>query len=160
MAAYFDIEIRGEVFRFVAAHLESNRISSSIYHKLIKVEVDEEYQNYALNFIKQLKNRIERRSDQTKTILEVIENSPYPVIIMGDFNDTPQSFTYQLLRKGRHDAFIEKGNGWGATFLKPVPMLRIDYVLYDPELTCTDYKTIKTIKSDHALVEASLHIND
>jgi endonuclease/exonuclease/phosphatase (EEP) superfamily protein YafD len=70
-------------------------------------------------------------------------------------NDTPQSFTYELLQKGRKDAFIEKGNGWGATYLKPFPLLRIDYILYDEELTCTDYKRIQAAQSDHALVEAS-----
>jgi endonuclease/exonuclease/phosphatase family metal-dependent hydrolase len=155
MAAYFDIEINGEIIRFVGTHLESNMISSNDYHTLVKLDVDEAYKTYALKFFKRLKSHILLRSSQTKTVLEAIKNSPYPVVIMGDLNDTPQSFTYELLQKGRKDAFIEKGNGWGATYLKPFPLLRIDYILYDEELTCTDYKRIRAAQSDHALVEAS-----
>jgi endonuclease/exonuclease/phosphatase family metal-dependent hydrolase len=159
ITAYFDIDIDGTVIRFVATHLQSNGISSKDYHRLVNVEVgDEEYKNYALNFAKRLKTLIIRRSNQTKTVLEAIEGSPYPVIVLGDFNDTPQSYTYQSLKKRRKDAFIEKGNGWGATYLKPVPLMRIDYILHDEELSCTSYKCISDIKSDHALLEASFKI--
>jgi endonuclease/exonuclease/phosphatase family metal-dependent hydrolase len=119
----------------------------------------DDYKDYALNFAKRLKTQIQRRSEQTKTVVEAINESPYPVIVMGDFNDTPQSYTYQQLKEGRKDAFIEKGSGWGATFLKPFPVLRIDYILHDEELECTSYKCISDIESDHALVEASFKIN-
>lgn len=160
LAAFFDIEIKGTVVRFVAVHLQSNGISSKDYHKLVNVELDDEYKEYALDFVKSLKVPIQRRSIQTKTVLEAIENSPYPVVILGDFNDTPQSFTYQQLKQGRKDAFIEKGSGWGATYLKPFPMLRIDYILHDDELSCTSYKCTREIRSDHALVQASFKIKE
>lgn len=158
MAAYFDIDVDGTIIRFMATHLQSNGVSSRDYHTLVNVEVGDEYKNYALNFAKRLQKLIIRRSNQTKTILETIEDSPYPVIILGDFNDTPQSFTYQTLKKGRKDAFVEKGNGWGATYLKPFPIMRIDYILHDEELTCTSYKCISNIKSDHAMLEASFKL--
>lgn len=158
MAAYFDIDVDGTVIRFIATHLQSNGVSSQDYHTLVNVEVVDEYKNYALTFAKRLRNLIIRRSNQTKTILETIDDSPYPVIILGDFNDTPQSFTYQTLKKGRKDAFVEKGNGWGATYLKPFPIVRIDYILHDEELACTSYECISTIKSDHALIEASFKL--
>ncbi len=159
MSAYFDIDINGEIVRFVATHLQSNGISSRDYHKLVKVEIDDVgYKNYAVNFIRKLKILIQRRSNQTNTVLEAIEDSPYPVVILGDFNDTPMSYTYQQLKEGRQDAFIEKGSGWGATYLKPFRMLRIDYILHDPELECLSYKYTTATKSDHALIEASFKI--
>jgi endonuclease/exonuclease/phosphatase family metal-dependent hydrolase len=157
MAAYFDIDIDGTVIRLVAAHLQSNRVSSADYHKLVSADIDKEY---AFRFANKLRRRILLRSEQTKTILNAIQDSPYPVMIVGDFNDTPQSYTYQQLKKGRKDAFIERGNGWGATYLKPFPLLRIDYVLHDPELACTSYECIFTVPSDHALVSTSFRITD
>ncbi|MDG2455586.1 MAG: endonuclease/exonuclease/phosphatase family protein [Bacteroidia bacterium] len=160
IAAYFDIDINGTVVRYVATHLQSNGINSSLYHKLVNVEIDEEYKSYALNFAKRLKKLIVQRSEQTKAIQEVIADSPYPVIILGDFNDTHQSYTYQQLKKGRKDAFIERGNGWGATYLKPFPIMRIDYILHDSELECTSYKCVSTIKSDHAMVEATFKLSN
>ena len=155
MAAFFDVEINGEIIRFFTVHLHSNSISSKDYHTLVNVELDDDYKHYALNFAKRLKTQIQRRAEQTNTVLDAINESPYPVVIMGDFNDTPQSFTYQQLKEGRKDAFIERGRGWGATYLKPFPILRIDYILHDEELECTSYNCISDIKSDHALVEAS-----
>jgi endonuclease/exonuclease/phosphatase (EEP) superfamily protein YafD len=121
--------------------------------------LNNEYKVYAIEFIHRLKKSSKLRSTQTQTILTSIDNSPYPVIILGDFNDTPQSYTYQKLQEGRKDAFIERGTGWGATYLKPLPFLRIDYILHDDELTCTSYQSSSSIKSDHSLVEASFNIS-
>ncbi len=155
MAAYFDIDINGETIRFVAVHLASNSLSARDYHKMIKVEADEKYKKYALDVVSRIKRGLLRRSKQASSILEAIADSPHPVVILGDFNDTPQSYAYQQLRNGRKDAFIEAGSGTGATFLKPFPLLRIDYILYDKQLECTNYASSQSIQSDHKLVEAS-----
>lgn len=155
LAAYFDIDINGTIIRYVATHLQSTGIVPTDYQKLVQVELDDHYKNYALGFVKKLKKRVLLRTKQAKTINAVLENSPYPIIILGDFNDTPQSYTYEQLRENRKDAFIEQGNGWGTTYLKPFPFLRIDYILYDNELECTSYSRTTEIKSDHAMVEAT-----
>ncbi len=159
MSVVFDIEIKGEVIRFVATHLQSNNVSSKDYHTMLNVEAGEEYQDYAKNVVSRIKSAVQTRSNQVKTLLETIEESPYPVIILGDFNDTPQSYAYQQLRSGRKDAFVEQGNGWGATYLKPFSLLRIDYILYDNDFTCIDYKSTSEIASDHKLIEASFKFN-
>ena len=130
-----------------------------VFQEKIKMSFHFKYKTYALAFIHQLKKQSQLRSIQTQTILEALEDSPYPVIVLGDFNDTPQSFTYQQLKEGRKDAFVEKGSGWGATYLKPLPFLRIDYIFYDKELVCTDYQSSTSIKSDHSLIEASFKIS-
>jgi endonuclease/exonuclease/phosphatase family metal-dependent hydrolase len=155
LSAYFDIDVNGDVVRFVGTHLQSNYLSSKDYHRMMNVETDEDYRKYAWDIISKIKKATFLRSSQTKNVVEVVDKSPYPVVIVGDFNDTPQSYTYQQLKEGRKDAFIEKGNGWGATYLKPIPLLRIDYILYDKELTCTQYSSSSGIKSDHKLLEAS-----
>lgn len=158
MAAYFDIDVNGTVLRFVALHLQSNSLNDDVYERLVNVEMDKAYKEYALNFIKRLRTVFQYRSNQTKSVLEAIDESPYPVVVMGDFNDTPQSFAYQQLIKGRKDAFIERGNGWGATYLKPFPLLRIDYILHDEALVCKSYESITDVESDHALLSASFEI--
>lgn len=159
LAVLFDVDVEGQIIRFVGVHLQSNSVSPKDYQTLIYSDLNEEYKIYALAFIDRLKKQSQLRTIQTQTILEAIDNSPYPVIILGDFNDTPQSFTYQQLKEGRKDAFVEKGSGWGATYLKPFPFLRIDYIFYDSELVCTNYQSSKSIKSDHSLIEASFQIS-
>ena len=159
LAVLFDVDVEGQIIRFVGVHLQSNSVSPKDYQTLIYSDLNEEYKIYALAFIDRLKKQSQLRTIQTQTILEAIDNSPYPVIILGDFNDTPQSFTYQQLKEGRKDAFVEKGSGWGATYLKPLPFLRIDYIFYDSELVCTNYQSSTSIKSDHSLIEASFQIS-
>lgn len=152
MSVYFDIDIDGEIVRFVACHLQGNGIASRDYQRMKKIGFDEESQKYAKNVILRLKTSFEKRSVQTEKIIEVINSSPYPVVVMGDFNDTPQSFAYSKLRGKRKDAFIEKGSGWGATYLKPFPFLRIDYMLYDDKMECTKFETNEELMSDHKML--------
>ena len=82
-----------------------------------------------------------------------------PIIIMGDFNDTPQSYTYQQLVESKQDIFVKSGSGFEATFLKPFPFLRIDYIFADNAFTPVRYSSTDSIKSDHKLIFADLQIN-
>ena len=63
-----------------------------------------------------MKSSIVRRPRQVEAVLSDIENSPYEAIVTGDFNDTPMSYTYYRLRRGRRDSFVEAGKGFGATY--------------------------------------------
>ena len=155
MTAFFDLEIGEEVVRVIATHLQSNSLGAGDYHKFLDFNFDDESTTHAKTVVSQMRKSMARRAIQTTKILEVIEESPYPVIIMGDFNDTPQSFAYQQLRQGRKDAFIERGYGFGASYLEPFPVLRIDYILYDPDFECTAYKSNTEIESDHKIITAN-----
>lgn len=154
MTAFFDVEVGEEVIRFVTTHLQSNSLGANDYHKFLEFSFDEESKEHAKNTVRTLRWCMSRRSIQTRKILEIIEDSPYPVIIMGDFNDTPHSFAYQQLSKGRKDCFMEKGSWTGATFLEPFPLLRIDYILSDTSFDCTAYRSHTAIESDHKIIEA------
>lgn len=155
ISAYFDVDINGQIVRLVAVHLQSNGISSSDYHTMMKLDMnDEDYRNYAVKFVSRMRKSFDKRAEQTRLVKEAMADSPYPIIVLGDFNDTPQSYTYEQLSDGRKDAFIEQGKGWGATFLKPFSLLRIDYILYGDELKCTSYNSTKEIASDHKLIKA------
>ena len=47
-----------------------------------------------------------------------MKSCPYPIIICGDFNDTPVSYAYQQLGDNMIDAFLESGNGIGKVLVK------------------------------------------
>ena len=92
--------------------------------------------------------------------LEVIKNhmndSPYPIVVCGDFNDTPNSFSYQKIVNGLNDSFLQKGSGFGSTFLGKIPFLRIDYILHSPNVKIQSFTTHKAKLSDHKAIESSL----
>lgn len=74
------------------------------------------------------------RSLQADSLVQDILRSPYPVLIAGDFNDVPGSYTYVQLKRGLYDAFEEKGRGFGRTYNMFSPTLRIDHLFYNPDL--------------------------
>ena len=89
------------------------------------------------------------RALQVDRVRRHMETSPYPVIVAGDFNDTPVSYTYRRMRRGLKDAFVEAGYGAGFTYRGKYPPNRIDYVLYGEGIECTDFDIIKVKYSDH-----------
>ena len=90
------------------------------------------------------------RSGQVDTVSAHIARSPYPVIVCGDFNDTPASYTYRKIRGDLHDAFRTSGKLLGGTFrIRGNYALRIDYVLYDKKFTVAGYESPHLSYSDH-----------
>ena len=89
------------------------------------------------------------RQYQTDLLVELIKSTPYKTILCGDFNDTPNSYTYHQIHKYLNDSFMETGNGFGFTF-KELPLLRIDYMFHSSNIKAT-YFTVKREQgmSDH-----------
>lgn len=53
-----------------------------------------------------------------------------PVILCGDFNDTPISYTRRrILSQGLTDAYETTGNGFGRTFNRDAICVRIDHMM-------------------------------
>ena len=58
-----------------------------------------------------------------------------PVILCGDFNDTPISYTcHRLSRAGLESAFSAVGKGLGRTFNRDAFVVRIDHAFASPQL--------------------------
>jgi endonuclease/exonuclease/phosphatase family metal-dependent hydrolase len=86
-----------------------------------------------------------------------ILKSPYPVIVCGDFNDSPVSYTYQKISANLKDAFLESGTGLGSTYSGRFPSYRIDYILHNPQLSCYQYANPKMGLSDHQPVICKMY---
>jgi len=96
-----------------------------------------------------LKKGFVKRALQAQVVKGQITRSPFPVIVVGDFNDTPVSYSYRKIRKGLFDSFVNSGYGAGFTYKGNYPPNRIDYILYDKTLI-NSYFEIKKVKySDH-----------
>ncbi len=79
------------------------------------------------------KNTALRRVEQGRHISDHRINREGPLLLCGDFNDIPQSYTYRTVRGELRDAFQRAGRGLGVTYAGRLPGLRIDYVLASPE---------------------------
>lgn len=97
------------------------------------------------------------RALQAQELVRRMEESPYPVIVAGDFNDTPMSYAMHALRGSRaEDTFSAASFGPGGTHLGAIPGLRIDGILADTTLQCVSHHTHGVVMSDHRPVTAVL----
>ena len=100
------------------------------------------------------------RANQADVIAAHVAESPHPVMICGDFNDIPQSYTYARISHGLKDSFIECGNGLGTTYARGIPGLRIDYILADPAIRFVSHTMPRLETSDHYPIVARIRIPD
>jgi endonuclease/exonuclease/phosphatase (EEP) superfamily protein YafD len=99
------------------------------------------------------------RSVQADTIASIMAQSPYPVIVCGDFNDIPISYTYRRMSRMADDAFRKVGRGYSSTYRGFFDMLRIDYVLLSEEFTPLGYDVINSwIWTDRVVREDTVRV--
>ena len=155
MALYADLDIGGEVLRVYNCHFESYSLSIPRLVKAFTSREDGKVQEAE----EKMRSSITRRPQQVDIVLEDIRDSPVDPIVTGDFNDTPMSYTYQRLKQGRKDSFIEAGKGMGGTYTGLWPFIRIDYVLIPEKCEALYHKVERKRFSDHYPIVTRLKIN-
>ncbi|MEM9260785.1 MAG: endonuclease/exonuclease/phosphatase family protein, partial [Bacteroidota bacterium] len=144
-----DVKTSLGTIRFINAHLQSNRISK-MADEIGQEASMQEGIDRAESMFRNYGASARTRAKQAAAIRQYVNQSPHPVVVGGDFNDVPSSYTYQRVRTPRlRDAWTEQGFGLGTTFTGPLPGLRIDYLLVDTSLTIISVDRIETDFSDH-----------
>lgn len=148
---YTDILIHKDTVRVYNMHLQSIHFRPSDYKFMEDLANDKgtEEIEHTKNIFKLLKRAYAKRAVQVDQINKHIENCIYPIILCGDFNDTPTSYTYHTLIEGLTDSFVESGNGLGRTYIGQFPSLRIDYIFHSNYFKSYDFQTIRQELSDH-----------
>ena len=142
--------------RVYSVHLQSTRLGRDADEVLKKDNLksigNKETQEKYYRIEDKLSSAFAMRARQAEILSEHIAASPYPVIVCGDFNDTPLSYSYRLMSKGLQDSFLEKGWGLGTTYAGALPALRIDYILCSKEFKVHSHRKQKKAISDHYAV--------
>lgn len=105
---------------------------------------------------RKLRNAFSNRGSQALSLVDHIRQTDYGKIVVGDFNDTPMSYSVNVVNRELTNAFKEKGSGWGVTHYKLFPVLQIDYIFTDYKVL--DYRVVKKKFSDHYPIWADLKI--
>lgn len=156
LSIFSDVIIENDTFRIFNNHLQSFRLKRMEKSFLDEITAynDKETFGEMKSLSVSLKKGFERRALQAIYVKAQATQSPYPVIVAGDFNDTPVSYSYRKIRKGLNDSFVNSGYGAGFTYKGNYPANRIDYVLYDNALKSTWFEILKVKYSDHYPVAA------
>ena len=158
---FSDIKINDDTVRIYNCHLQSTQLRKKDYHFLDSIIFN--YNTRRLTEIKDISKRLKdaylKRARQVNILSSHIENSPYPSMVCGDFNDTPVSYTYSKLRGKLKDAYLETGTGIGNTYFGSFPSFRIDYILHSRSLTTLNFKTERIKLSDHYPIICHFFLN-
>jgi endonuclease/exonuclease/phosphatase family metal-dependent hydrolase len=150
LTIYTDVVIKGDTFRIYNNHLQSFRLKRMERNFMDEITSEnKETVGEVKTLSKSLKNGFVKRALQAQVVKGNINRSKYPVIVLGDFNDTPVSYSYRKIRKGLNDSFVNSGYGAGFTYRGNYPPNRIDYILYDDSLVNSFFEIKKVKYSDH-----------
>lgn len=142
-SAWADIALGKDTIRVLSIHLKSYNFK--------------DYRGWEK--ITNMRNALQARSYHAQLLTGFIQNSPYPVILSGDFNETSHSYVYQKLKTSLNNTFEHAGKFYQHSFkLGPLPF-RIDHIFADARFNVLEYTThYKCHWSDHYPIDVTLKL--
>jgi endonuclease/exonuclease/phosphatase family metal-dependent hydrolase len=156
-----DIAAGHDTLRVFCAHLQTTAIKASDERYLVDMNFvgDQTRTSRVRGIVGSLTRNYIIRATQADTLASRIAASPHPVVVCGDFNDTPASWAYRRIARGLKDSFRQAGRGYGYTYRGFFNLLRIDYMLHSPSLECVEYSSPSFDNSDHNPISVNLRVN-
>ncbi|MFH0895783.1 MAG: endonuclease/exonuclease/phosphatase family protein, partial [Bacteroidota bacterium] len=157
---YADILMGADTVRVYNLHYASIRLSpeDQIFTGNEKTSKSTAIKKDSKKILQRLKHAFITRARQAEIVADHMEECTYPIILCGDFNDTPISYAYHLMRGKLNDSFISSGSGLERTYAGLYPAFRIDYILYSDEFDVAGYHSIKEKWSDHYPIQSYLKL--
>ena len=101
--------------------------------------------------IRHLAEQTKKRAPEADAVARYIAyHRGTPMIVCGDFNDSPLSYAHRTIAKGLTDCFVTTGNGPGISYHKSRMYVRIDNIMCTADFMPYACKVDNSIKnSDH-----------
>ncbi|HMO34015.1 MAG TPA: endonuclease/exonuclease/phosphatase family protein [Lacibacter sp.] len=151
-----DIAVDTDTLRVFNIHLQSMHFVKNDYEFIENIDQKDvdQVKLQGRNILRKMKSANLLRAQQVNDVRRELEQSPYPVLLCGDFNDVPNSYSYQVMKRQLNDVFPQRGWGLGRTFNFLSPTLRLDFIFHSPGLRPLQYKVPDWQLSDHRPVTA------
>ncbi len=161
--AVYTLNVNGEKYAVANVHLESNQITQEdkkLYNDFIQNSEEVNLEDVTTNIRTRLGRGYRMRAAQVEKIKNYLDRIEVDkIIICGDFNDTPISYSYNRLKEGLSDAYASNGFGPGVTYHEDFFWFRIDYILHSKNLKPYRTQVDKIKYSDHYPVRTYLSSN-
>ncbi len=130
--------MQGDTLTLIGCHLESNKLTAedkAVYTDMLKDPEKEKVKSGMRLLVSKLAEATALRAPQADAVAAEVAAARYrPLIVCGDFNDSPISYTHRTISQGLKDAFVESGSGFGISYNQNHFYFRIDNILASPEL--------------------------
>lgn len=149
------LDVNGKTVIVVNNHFESNKLTvddKSRYKDLLKGNLESDTARKETRHIAdKLADATARRAPQADAVARFVRShKDTPIIVCGDFNDSPISYTHRTVSDGLVDCFISTANGPGLSYNQKGFNVRIDNIL------CSDHFTPFNCRVDNK-IHASDH---
>lgn len=159
----YRIKVDKDTLLVINNHLESFRILDAdveVYHEMMDTPNNGHFFSSFRRLWKKLALPAAVRARQADKVTETFSDyQGQGVIVCGDFNDSPISYSHQVMTRHLKDAFVESGNGLGISYHQNRFYFRIDHILTTPNIQsyeCTVDRSVTA--SDHYPIWCNLLI--
>lgn len=129
---WYKLLVGKDTILLVNNHLESNRLREEVKNQYVETLDKPDYvqiKKSGRTIGSQLMYSTSLRGHQADSLVMLAKRfKNLPIIMCGDFNDTPISYTYQRVNRILKSAFRESGNGIGISFNERGFWVRIDHL--------------------------------
>jgi endonuclease/exonuclease/phosphatase family metal-dependent hydrolase len=155
-----DVQTAATALRILLVHLESLKTSFAVYPHLADSTFERLFKSKRSdNQLQRMLTAFREHEKQANIIQSIVDTSSIPVVVCGDFNDVPNSYACKLLNQKMNNAHETAGKGWGTSFSRILPWLRIDHVFVSQSLQVLSANTNNhTNLSDHFPISVNVNI--
>ena len=167
-AKAYDLQLpEGRQLRIINVHLQSIGLTDGdrmVYRNLTRLDSinsRKQMRQVRSSLYAKLAGAYRRRSHEAALVRKMIDSSDSNVILCGDFNDTPASYSYlTMCGDDMKDVFAQRGRGYKHTFNRDKMLFEIDHVLYRGNLNAVSIRRDKKGASDHYPLLATFEWQD
>ncbi|MBR1548574.1 MAG: endonuclease/exonuclease/phosphatase family protein [Prevotella sp.] len=135
---------------FESCHLDSK--DRRQYRQMLKGEMQRDsMEAESKQLLIKLAEANEKRAPQIEAVRQYAEqHSQYPVVVCGDFNDNPISWSRHAMSRSLTDCYVATGNGIGLSYNQRAFSFRIDHIFCSEKIRPAGCKIDSKIDaSDH-----------
>lgn len=154
---YVDVVVKKDTIRVYNVHMQSIHFQKDDYALFNEENTHASDENsQAVRLVKKVLAAYPVRAQQAKQLTAHMKESPYTIVVCGDFNDAPMSYTYNQFHRFLTDAFLNTSFGTGRTYAGKVPAGRIDYIFHDQSMGSRNFVIQTETLSDHYAISCSI----
>lgn len=164
MSVAFKVRTKKSDIIVVINHLETTGLNlkdKASFRELVGGELENDSaRSTSRRLLGKLAAAAKKRAPQADAVARYVANhAGTPMIVCGDFNDSPLSYARRTIAKGLTDCFIAAGNGPGISYHYARFYVRIDNILVSDDFQPYACKVDRTVKlSDHYPIVCALKL--
>ena len=145
-----DLVIQEDTVRVINLQLWSMGIRVGKVTGKIRDQDYEDAKKEGWGIIASMRKGFINHRDEMNQINRLIQQSQFPVIVVGDLNETPYGWAYGTIRERLKNSFEEAGRGFGFTLNRSPYFVRIDNQFFSDDWNVIQFRTLRNINySDH-----------